>query len=211
MCVFFMINKVSFEGIPHNSYDRNDPIIQQMKFFDPNSNCTCRKSMNTIGILADLDMSDYFKVYEVIELPENAKRVQLKLLYRLSREEYSNAMLMCNVYASLRRGKNQKVVAYSLFGKKPSYYLKLGNLTEQVHRMYPDWIIRIYYDDTIDTSIMCDLECMMLDDKLIDNLDFCNIHMIETNFNGHHLNANYIRKFLDLSISLNANLEALHQ
>ena len=47
-------------------------------------------------------------------------------------------------------------------------------------RFYNDWTIRIYHDDTIDESIICEIECMKNSqtNEFYNNVDFCNVKQI---------------------------------
>jgi hypothetical protein len=93
-------------------------------------------------------------------------------------------MFTCNLYDSLRRGKSQKILSYSLYGKKRFFYDKLKVLTRQIKKLYPGWTMRVYYDDTIDKSIICEIECQTDEDgSYIDNADFCDINNIELKLN----------------------------
>ena len=86
----------------------------------------------------------------------------------------------CDLYNVLRRGYGQKVVSYSLYGTNELYYKELKNLTELVRKFYPTWIIRIYYDGTINSSLVCEYECLK-DSKTgeyVDIIDFCKINEI---------------------------------
>jgi hypothetical protein len=58
--------------------------------------------------------------------------------------------------------------------------------------MYPEWIMRVHYDSSIDKSIICEIECQK-DPKtgqLLDNADFCDI-------NNLHLESTSQKKTLD--------------
>jgi hypothetical protein len=99
----------------------------------------------------------------------------------------------------LRRGKHQKVIGYSLYGKNKFYYDKLKDLTKQISQQYPGWIMRVYYDDSIDQSIICEIECARKSEEpnaeLIDNVDFCNVNRLRLKLNEDvELNANYTHK-----------------
>jgi hypothetical protein len=103
------------------------------------------------------------------------------------------------MYNVLRRGKHQKVIGYSLYGKNKFYYDKLKNLTKQINQFYPGWIMRVYYDDSIDQSIICEIECARKSDEpnaeLIDNVDFCNVNRLRLKLNEDvEVNANYTHK-----------------
>jgi len=87
--------------------------------------------------------------------------------------------LTCNKFASLRHGIKQKIVSFSLYGKNPFYSSKLINLTRLIKKYYPNWLMRIYHDDTILESIKCNIECLNDENnKFIDNSDFCNINKL---------------------------------
>ena len=87
---------------------------------------------------------------------------------------------LCDLYNVLRRGYGQKVISYSLYGSNPIYYSEIAYLSKLVSQYYPDWIIRIHYDKTLNKSIICEYECMKdeLTGKYVDNIDFCNINEI---------------------------------
>lgn len=83
-----------------------------------------------------------YGVYEV----DTARNVS-QYLYNLTYAElHETTSVPCNLYAMLRRGKGQYVVSYSLFGQKMFYYRKLNVLSEQIAKMYPGWIMRVYHD-----------------------------------------------------------------
>jgi hypothetical protein len=48
---------------------------------------------------------------------------------------------------------------------------------EQAKRLYPEWIIRIFHDNSIDTSIICQIECDMSRNSN-SRVDFCNIEQL---------------------------------
>ena len=87
---------------------------------------------------------------------------------------------LCDLYNVLRRGYGQKVISYSLYGSNPIYYSEIAYLSKLVSQYYPDWVIRIHYDKTLNKSIICEYECMKdeLTGKYVDNIDFCNINEI---------------------------------
>ena len=58
--------------------------------------------------------------------------------------------------------------------------------------MYPNWLIRIYHDNSIDDKIKCEIECLKdSDEKMVDNVDFCNIESVPKH-NDLYLNFSYI-------------------
>jgi hypothetical protein len=86
----------------------------------------------------------------------------------------------CDLFNVLRRGYGQKIVSYSLYGTKELYYKELKYLSELVTKYYPTWTIRIYYDDTINSTVICEYECLKneITGNYVDNIDFCNINKI---------------------------------
>lgn len=105
--------------------------------------------------------------------------ISKNISYILTVDEIDNAIFTCDYYNSLRRNKNQKVLSYSLYGKNKRYYNLLKNLSLTIKRKYQGWIMRIYYDNSIDKSFICELECLK-DEKnvLLDNVDFCNVQKL---------------------------------
>ena len=93
-------------------------------------------------------------------------------------KDYENTT--CDLYNVLRRGYGQKVVSYSLYGTNELYYKELKYLTELVRKFYPTWIIRIYYDKTINSSVVCEYECLkdIKTGEYVDIIDFCRINEI---------------------------------
>ena len=84
--------------------------------------------------------------------------------------------MMCDKYKLLRRGMAQKVISFSLYGTQRLYYEYLVKNIRAAKLLYPDWLIRIYHDSSIDDSIICQLECLKHNNQLLDNVDFCNVY-----------------------------------
>ena len=76
------------------------------------------------------------------------------------------------MYNSLRRGPHNKVLSFSLYGKHRLFYEPIKELTKIVKKQYPTWTIRINHDNSIDPSVICEMECH----GNFDNLDFCNVN-----------------------------------
>lgn len=171
---------------------RLDEIItsEDIQLFYSKSNCPCRNY--SIGLVRDLKFKNVFRVYEIEPSSEEIRKA--RLLYKLTEAEYSRSQLACNLYSSLRRGKAQKVVAYSLYGRQEAYYHKIANLSRQIKKFYPDWFIRVYYDESIRKSVICEIECLKSGGQFLDNVDFCHVGQIDTNLVGGRSDRNYIRK-----------------
>jgi hypothetical protein len=89
------------------------------------------------------------------------------------------------MYSSLRRGKRQKVISYTLFGTNKFYYDKIRDVSKQIQKFYPDWKMRVYHDSSINRSIICDIECQTDENgNLIDNADFCDLSDFKAMSNG---------------------------
>jgi hypothetical protein len=61
------------------------------------------------------------------------------------------------------------------------FYYNFVNLVKTASKLHPDWILRVYYDKSIDLTIKCKIECLKHDqntNKLLDNVDFCSAHAI---------------------------------
>ncbi len=76
------------------------------------SECNCRKN----------DVVYVHKIKDSYQVTTTLKN----LIYMAEKEELDE--LTCGTYETLRRGLNQKVIGYSLYGKNEFYYVKLkGN------------------------------------------------------------------------------------
>jgi hypothetical protein len=155
------------------------------KFLEYNSKCKCRQ--NESIYLSQHD--DYYKVTLISTNEITHHRVLFE--YNIDKTKFEASILTCDMYNSLRRGPHLKVLAYSLYGKKQSYYNFINELARLIKNYYPNWIMRIYYDRSIDMSIICEIECLMYDEKskaeessgnkvplFLDNVDFCDIENI---------------------------------
>jgi hypothetical protein len=132
---------------------------------------------------------------------------ELELLYSIKNKELEEAVFTCDLFNSLRRGKAQKVLSYSLYNKyNPRFYVKILDNTVQMTKVYPEWRMRVYYDDSIDKSIICQIECQKdANNAYMDVADFCHINNVElkfdfsekskTVFNGDYIHAMVWRWF----------------
>ena len=75
---------------------------------------------------------------------------------------------ICDNFSSMR-SPGQKIVSYSFYGNSSEKSIQnryLGNIqsrAEEIHRLYPDWIMRIYYDlednDVLAKEKLCQIWC----------------------------------------------------
>jgi hypothetical protein len=130
-------------------------------------NCECKKDTRLAIVKNENTSSVYFEKTNQIS----------KHLYDLSNDEIEKSVFTCDFYNSFRRGKSQRIISYSLYNKNRFFYDKLKEITRQLKVLYPGWTMRVYYDKTIDKSVICEVECQ-IDDKglLLDNADFCDIN-----------------------------------
>ena len=109
--------------------------------------------------------------------------------YMLPQELIESSKLSCHPFNVLSRGPNQKIISYSVFGKDKTYRQNLKKIVIDAKKLYPDWTIRIYHDDQLTHSEICDLECFT-DQNLqtYDNFDFCNISdLVYENWNPQYM------------------------
>lgn len=133
-------------------------------FYDYKSPCECRKE--TIRLVEAGENN--FNVVKISDAKE-------KFLYSLSSDKIKSNVFSCHLYNTLRRGPNQKIISFSLFGARNSFfYDRFITNMKDLKNLYPGWFIRINYDRTIDKSIICELECTKNENgEFYDNVDFC--------------------------------------
>jgi hypothetical protein len=149
------------------------------------SECECKNDSEII--LYKYNRNDDYYLVNLTYIPFD-KSIYL---YNISNKEFENFNLTCDLYKVLRRGRSQSVIGYSLYGKNRFYYDKLINLTTQIKHFYPEWSMRVYYDNSINKSIICEIECQKdrsHDNILIDNSDFCFVENMDMNLGNLNLN-----------------------
>ena len=95
------------------------------------SKCDCRKNL-------------LIRVHEnnVTSVHTETSNQSWTHLFDIQNSEIPNLNFTCDLYNSLRRGRSQKVIGYSLYNKNKFYYNKLKEISVQLKRLYPDWIMR---------------------------------------------------------------------
>lgn len=140
------------------------------------SKCKCRMN-EQIVVRQRINQSLNGSVIQVKRVWKGSERAEIKL--EMSESEFNKLRFTCDLFNSLRRGLHQRVVGYSLYGTKRFYYDKLKNISSQINNLMPGWITRIHYDQSIDTNIICEIECNTNDinnQTYLDNADFCNVN-----------------------------------
>jgi len=134
--------------------------------------CDCKKDAIILKKLNNNQIS--------VNLVNNQNQSIINSYVLNEKEEIENSVFTCNHYNTFKRGKNLKILSYSLYGKGDLFYYNFANLVRTAKKLHSDWILRVYYDDSIDLSVKCKIECLMNNqtNQLIDNVDFCNINQI---------------------------------
>lgn len=182
-----------------NFYDNKkilNPKNIELKHF-----CDC-KSFNNEYILVEQHNTNL--IYEPVisisylKLERNQTKSQIqnykiqKIILNVTLDQLKTETVTCDLYNILRRGKHQKIISYSLYGKDRIYYRNIETILQQVRTKYNDYFVRIYYEDTIDKHLRCKLEC-----KYSDIVDFCNINRFSTSIYDQIKGDS--KKFKDLS------------
>lgn len=114
--LFFILISIilSFSYLNSGYHDKKYHVSLVNQVFQ--SKCSCRKE-ETISITYDLINTRYG-----VQLS-----LENKYEYYLTKEEI--ASVTCNLESALRRGKNTKIIGFSLYGKNRFYYNLLpGNI-----------------------------------------------------------------------------------
>jgi hypothetical protein len=112
------------------------------------------------------------------------------VLYQIDFAQLQNVLFSCDYFHSLRRGIGQRVVSFSLYGRNPKYQKNILKLASQIERYYPNWLMRIYYDKSIDQDLICEFECSS------DRIEFCNVSQMYTRLaNEKQLNVDFDKYF----------------
>jgi hypothetical protein len=171
------------------NFESSEEFLYELK-----SECECRKNQN-VYVVRDKR--------RIISIYNNAASIRAKKpAIKMNQTEFMRRSFTCDPYNVLRRGSNQKVIGFSLYGKKRFYYNKIKDIVKQAKQFYPDWFVRIHYDSTIDKSIICEVECLKneANTSFVDNTDFCNIDRVFLGFrdfaSNNSINANYIHKMM---------------
>jgi hypothetical protein len=135
-------------------------------------------SLKIVIIVIFLMLNYQVSKKDFIELNSRCSCRKEKIIIYEFNKDHENTN--CDLFNVLRRGYGQKIVSYSLYGTKELYYKELKYLSELVTKYYPTWTIRIYYDDTINSTVICEYECLKneITGNYVDNIDFCNINEI---------------------------------
>jgi hypothetical protein len=143
---------------------------------DYKSECECRNDQAVNIKMLRINRQSYYSV---------SVKNQLKMSYNISKHQFESTILTCNMYNSLRRGPHTKVLSLSLYGKNRFFYDLIRELAVLAKRYYPDWIVRINHDNSIDKRVKCETECLKDEqNEYLDNVDFCDVNALPVGLNG---------------------------
>ena len=157
--------------------------------FKYNSLCNCRRDT----IYLEKTDTEYLVSTSYGKSNENDTSIKF-LKYKIPTQKFENSIFLCDMFNVLRRGLNLKVLSYSLYGQNRFYYDNIFEIARLAKKHYPDWIVRIYYDESIDKSIICEIECLKYKNNFnlfLDNVDFCNVEKLPYD-TSKLWNANYM-------------------
>jgi hypothetical protein len=188
----------------------NKNLVQtQIQIQKINLNCSCKSSKDIVFIRKT---DKFWFVY----VRSNGK---IKKYFKLSRKEFPLENITCDLFNVLRHGPNQKVLGYSLYGTNKGYYKEFKKIIKFIHKYYPDWSVRVYYDEQVDREFLCEMECLKSDKKnkiYYDRVNLCSISNLRFGLNEIKIwDASYIHamkwRWLPLGIrNLNVNLKNLN-
>ena len=169
------INKISLDEQNNEISDKDiEELINNFKSdFEFRSECECKKDEK---IYVQIEESDVIVFLNEVEL------------YRINKTDFFNMNFTCDLYHVFRRGLNQKVIGYTIFGTNPRYSRQVKKIVGLAKSFYPDWNLRIYYDHTINMSIICEIECLKENESYLNNADFCNVETLSFKFHDYIMN-----------------------
>lgn len=184
--VFKFYNEIYLECYSR-LYVYKDALFNEKETRDFNENelvftskCDCKNNEQ----IRLFKINDHFYSISSVLKNTNAKIPK----YNVSKLKFESSIFSCDMYNSLRRGPNQKVISYSLYGKNTFYYKSIKSLANIIKKRYPNWIIRVHHDNSIDKSVICEIECLKFNstetngEEYLDIIDFCNIEELPFDF-----------------------------
>lgn len=157
--------------------DRDAIIKQESRDFTASivkytSKCKCRENVTVTLVKTS-------KSYVIeIEDKQQTGEESIEKSYIVSRKEFEESIFTCDMYNTLRRGPNQRIISYSLYGQDRKYYERIKEIVIAIRSKYPGWIVRIGHDSTIDTSFICEMECLTYEGSYLDIIDFCDMERL---------------------------------
>lgn len=134
------------------------------------SKCSCRKDLIIRKYASDkYSVNNKYFIKSFIEQSSSGSNINGGDDKQRKYDDYiNNYKHTCNLYNVLRRGPNQRVIGFSIYGSNVNYYKPLLNLTDAIKKYFPGWSVRVHHTTVLDQSVACDFECKD------DIIDFCN-------------------------------------
>ncbi|CAF0887630.1 unnamed protein product [Brachionus calyciflorus] len=172
-----------FLSINFPDYSNRGLFFILLQFFTKCNNKLKEKSPSILTSDCECKRNEFVELYQ--KLNGNYLVRFKQATYELDPNKH---VFTCDLYNTLKRGPNQKVISYSLYGKDERYYKLIYDTAKKIEKIYPDHLIRIYHDESLDKSFMCDLECSQR------HVDFCNIKKLplDTFNKSNYLNVDFI-------------------
>ena len=186
--------------------DRDAIIKQESRDFTASivkytSKCKCRENVTVTLVKTP-------KTYVIeIEDKQQTGEESIKKSYIVSRKEFEESIFSCDMYNTLRRGPNQRIISYSLYGQDRKYYERIKGIVIAIRSKYPGWIVRVSHDSTIDTEFICEMECLTYEGSYLDIIDFCDMERLPID-PVNTLNVSYMhgRKIIVFKILLSGSI-----
>ena len=187
---FFLVNAlVLFLIYEYNEYKLSKRINSVQFYYgnfekiNLNAHCKCRSNV----FIEQHSMFDTFykkdDYYFLFESDPYNKTLNVINKHRILQNKrfFLNPRFTCDLNHVFTHGPNRRVLSFSLYGQRAGYTSLIEKIVKRARISYPSWIVRIYYDNSINKSIICDLECRY------DSVYFCNVNEIPFR---HHTNIN---------------------
>lgn len=145
--------------------------------------CKCSNESNNYILIEkqqqqqqqDDETSGDLLIISLIEENEQDETQTKTYLFNMTLDEAKRFNKTCDLYNVLRRGPNQKIISYSLYGTNIKYSRNLEGIVDLMRLKYPGFTARVHYDFSVNKTIRCYLEC-----AYPDVMDFCNMNEFST-------------------------------
>lgn len=179
----FVRQFISNDGLKFQFLSNNGLALIDTKILKPFCNCSSFESESILieRFLPKTPIEEDILVFNKIleKIIDNQTSVLSKTyLFNLTVTEAKKFTKTCDLYNVLRRGLNQKIISYSLYGKNPKYSQNLEGIVEIIREKYKGYTARVHYDSSVNETIRCHLEC-----EYPDVIDFCNMNRFSTDLN----------------------------
>lgn len=155
---------------------KNETIEENLyKTFKVKPKCSCR---NEITVARHTKFQNLYKINDIYIIfdikAENITKAELIKKYSLRETDkvYLNPKFTCDLYNEISHGPNQKVIGYTLYGTHIGYYRLIGKIISTAQKLFPEWIVRVHYDKSINPEIICEMECKY------NTVYFCNVNEV---------------------------------